>query len=63
MAIFTMFFIELMAARFDVFGRQSHDLEASDPARDLMRQKEKFNDAPRKGLKLPIFPGHVQNTA
>jgi zinc transporter 1/2/3 len=44
MTVFTMFFIELMAARFDIFGQQSHDLEASDPAQDLMRQNEKYND-------------------
>jgi solute carrier family 39 (zinc transporter), member 1/2/3 len=50
MTVFTMFFIELMAARFDIFGRDSHDLEASDPAQDLMRQNEKFNHAPRKGM-------------
>ncbi|KAL3423386.1 ZIP zinc/iron transporter [Phlyctema vagabunda] len=38
MTVFVMFFIELMAARFDVFGDHTHDLESSDPARDLMRQ-------------------------
>jgi len=36
-----MFFIELMAARFDVFGHQEHDLEASDPSKDLFRASEK----------------------
>jgi zinc transporter 1/2/3 len=41
MTVFVMFFIELMAARFDVFGRQAHDVEASDPAQDLVRQSEK----------------------
>jgi zinc transporter 1/2/3 len=44
MTVFTMFFIELLAARFDVFGQQSEDLEASNPAQDLMTQNEKFND-------------------
>jgi solute carrier family 39 (zinc transporter), member 1/2/3 len=53
MTVFTMFFIELMAARFDIFGPKQHDLEASDPAQDLIRQNEKFHDAPttlQKGL-------------
>ncbi|TEY35442.1 hypothetical protein BOTCAL_0593g00070 [Botryotinia calthae] len=38
MTIFSMFFIELLASRFDVFGREDHDLEAADPARDLIRR-------------------------
>ncbi|EPE27076.1 hypothetical protein GLAREA_02990 [Glarea lozoyensis ATCC 20868] len=41
MTIFVMFFIELMAARFDVFGRQAHDIEAADPSLDLIRKSEK----------------------
>ena len=41
MTVFTMFFIELMAARFDVFGERSNDLEASDPSKDLIRASEK----------------------
>ncbi|RDW94844.1 hypothetical protein BP5796_00607 [Coleophoma crateriformis] len=41
MTIFVMFFIELMAARYDVFGSHSHDLESADPSRDLMRNAEK----------------------
>jgi hypothetical protein len=32
-----MFFIELMASRFDIFGEQ--DLEAADPALDLIRRR------------------------
>ncbi|TVY75719.1 Zinc-regulated transporter [Lachnellula suecica] len=44
MTIFLMFFIELMAARFDVFGNHAHDVEASDPAKDLIRQNEKSSD-------------------
>jgi len=53
MTVFTMFFIELMAARFDLFGSKAHDLEASDPSLDIMRQSEKFHDSPvgsQKGL-------------
>jgi solute carrier family 39 (zinc transporter), member 1/2/3 len=65
MTVFTMFFIELMAARFDIFGRASHDIEASDPAQDLMRQNEKFHEAKvalRKGLfYLLNCLGHAQN--
>lgn len=50
MTVFTMFFIELMAARFDIFGSKSHDIEASDPSLDLMRQNEKFHDEPVTGV-------------
>ncbi|KAF8866788.1 Zinc/iron permease [Acephala macrosclerotiorum] len=43
--VFTMFFIELMAARFDVFGHpDSHGLDHSDPSVDLLRDTEKFSD-------------------
>ncbi|KAB8295835.1 hypothetical protein EYC80_008657 [Monilinia laxa] len=38
MTIFSMFFIELMASRFDVFGEDQHDLEAADPAKDLIKR-------------------------
>jgi zinc transporter 1/2/3 len=41
MTVFTMFFIEIMAARYDVFGAQAHDLEASDPSKDLIRASDK----------------------
>jgi zinc transporter 1/2/3 len=41
MTIFLMFFIELMASRYDVFGEHEHDLEASDPSREVMRGNEK----------------------
>ncbi|TVY38681.1 Zinc-regulated transporter [Lachnellula subtilissima] len=44
MTIFLMFFIELMAARFDVFGAHAHDLEATDPAKDLIKAAEKPKD-------------------
>jgi solute carrier family 39 (zinc transporter), member 1/2/3 len=44
MTIFTMFFIELMASRFDVFGEQAQDLEASDPTKDILRGSEKYSD-------------------
>jgi zinc transporter 1/2/3 len=43
MTIFTMFFVELMASRFDVFGEESHDLEAADPSTSLVRQGEKLS--------------------
>jgi zinc transporter 1/2/3 len=55
MTIFVMFFIELMAARFDIFGRQAHDDgEASDPARDLVKGKEMSSH-------LPAGAGHSHN--
>jgi hypothetical protein len=44
MTVFTMFFIELMASRFDVFGDQDHNLEASDPSKEVMRHVEKRRD-------------------
>ncbi|CZR57101.1 probable ZRT2-Zinc transporter II [Phialocephala subalpina] len=45
MTVFTMFFIELMAARFDIFGHEdSHGLDHSDPSVDLLRDTEKFSD-------------------
>lgn len=40
MTVFTMFFIELMASRFDVFG--SHEHESADPATNLLRDAEKY---------------------
>ena len=55
-----MFFIELMASRFDIFGEQ--DLEAADPAMDLIRRKssaeEKASDgdAPYRDSKSNAFP-------
>tara|TARA_R110002033_G_scaffold136829_1_gene176214 strand:- start:229 stop:516 length:288 start_codon:yes stop_codon:yes gene_type:complete len=42
MTIFTMFFIELMASRFDVFGAHEHESETIDPAKDLLRDTEKY---------------------
>jgi zinc transporter 1/2/3 len=57
MTVFTMFFVELMAARFDIFGSKAHDIEASDPSLDVMRQNEKSHDAPliiRKGLYITL---------
>jgi len=59
MTVFTMFFIELMASRFDVFGEQhASDLEKSDPAKDLMRGSEKYGDtdsALQKGKHYPLI--------
>jgi hypothetical protein len=49
MTVFVMFFIEIMASRFDFFGENHTDLEARDPAMDLMRNstrpEEKYSDA------------------
>jgi hypothetical protein len=38
MTVFTMFFIEIMASRFDIFAHV--DLEGADPAMDLIRRKQ-----------------------
>jgi hypothetical protein len=58
MTVFTMFFIELMASRFDVFGEQhASDLEKSDPAKELMRGSEKYDDTDltlQKGKHYPL---------
>jgi zinc transporter 1/2/3 len=37
MTTFVMFFIELLASRFDLFGERELNLEAADPALDLLR--------------------------
>jgi len=55
MTVFTMFFIELMAARFDVFGKQAHDLEATDPSLALFRHGEKYDANLNKGTKSFIM--------
>jgi zinc transporter 1/2/3 len=39
-----MFFIELMASRFDVFGDHAGDTEKSDPPTELIRGSEKCGD-------------------
>ncbi len=41
MTVFSMFLIELLAARFEVFGDDALDLEHTDPSHELMRQSEK----------------------
>lgn len=60
MTIFVMFFIELMAARFDVFGNQghSHDLETSDPARDYIRKEKLDTPSGSDGISQNKQPGH-----
>ncbi|KAH6680564.1 Zinc/iron permease [Halenospora varia] len=54
MTIFVMFFIELMAARFDIFGHKAHDLEASDPSKELMKDGKSSSE---KGV--PPHTGHL----
>jgi hypothetical protein len=55
-----MFFIELMASRFDIFGEQ--DLEAGDPAMDLIRRrstvggKASDEELPYRDSKSYTFP-------
>jgi zinc transporter 1/2/3 len=44
MTIFTMFLIELLAARFEVFGDHSHELEHTDPSHEVMREGEKHEN-------------------
>jgi solute carrier family 39 (zinc transporter), member 1/2/3 len=47
MTIFLMFFIELMAARFDVFGESghAHDIEAAGPSISAAGKREKYSDS------------------
>ena len=56
MTVFTMFFIELMASRFDVFGEKNLDVESSDPTKLLLRDSEKRTDSD-----LPAF-GTLKNS-
>jgi zinc transporter 1/2/3 len=55
MTVFTMFFIELMAARFDIFGSQ--DTHASDPSLDLFKDTEKLSHG--NGLSSTNKPGDL----
>ncbi|CZT40740.1 probable ZRT2-Zinc transporter II [Rhynchosporium secalis] len=55
MTIFTMFFIELLASRYDVFG--SHEHESADPAVNLLRDTEKYGSS-QGTLKTPNSAGH-----
>jgi zinc transporter 1/2/3 len=43
MTIFTMFFIELMASRFDIFGEQGHDVESADPSKSALKNEKLGN--------------------
>lgn len=60
MTIFVMFFIELMAARFDVFGNQghSHDLETNDPALDIIRKEKLDTPSGSDAISHTKQPGH-----
>jgi solute carrier family 39 (zinc transporter), member 1/2/3 len=49
MTIFLMFFIELMAARFDVFGEQEHDIERAGPSIHPIKKREKYSDSSTQG--------------
>jgi zinc transporter 1/2/3 len=40
-----MFFIELMAARFNVFGHQAHDLEATGSSTNNVGHREKYSNS------------------
>lgn len=42
MTVFTMFFIELMASRFEIFGKP--DLDASDPTKKMLGGKDNYSD-------------------
>ena len=42
MTVFTMFFIELMASRFEIFG-QPGDLDAADPTKIMLASKQNYS--------------------
>lgn len=53
MTVFVMFFIELMAARFDIFGEADLEANNHDPARELVRRTstavhDKYTDEAQK---------------
>ena len=50
MTVFTMFLIELIASRFDIFGEADQDLECCDPALAMIRSHE------RDGSELDAIP-------
>ncbi len=59
-----MFFIELMASRFDIFG--SHDHKAADPAKNLLRDTEKYGDSNstlRRCKNIPLCVGDLMVVA
>jgi len=56
MTVFTMFFIELMASRFDVFGDHAGDREKSDPSKNLIRGSEKYGDTDSTLQKGKYYP-------
>lgn len=63
MTIFSMFFIELMASRFDVFGQECHDLEAADPAKDLIRRTTRNEKHDAKTSSSPPEGSSYRETA
>lgn len=42
MTVFSMFFIELMASRFEIFGQP--DLDSADPTKTMLAGKESYSD-------------------
>ncbi|KAK0113240.1 hypothetical protein ONS95_014936 [Cadophora gregata] len=63
MTIFTMFFIELMASRFDVFGSHEHESETVDPAKNLLRDTEKDGGSDSALKKSSNGYGHASASA
>lgn len=54
-----MFFIELMASRFDIFGEPDHhDVEAVEPSRNLLAQSEKSSEQNLAQTKSTIASKH-----
>jgi len=62
MTVFTMFFIEIMAARFDIFGQQDGGVEGSDPSADLLRDTEKLSDRSGSSVdNVVVTPAHAHS--
>lgn len=60
MTVFTMFFIELMASRFELFGPQGQ-LESSDPTKSMLNGREKYTDSalPSEYGMFDVHKSHV----
>lgn len=67
MTVFVMFFIELMAARFDIFGEADLEANTHDPAWELMRKAlnaghDKYTDEvlkDRECYSSLVYPFHA----
>lgn len=50
MTIFAMFFLELMASRYGVYGLHAHDVEANDPSKNMLIDSEKHSNSSKNSV-------------